>query len=124
MLQYVTNCGQDGYSAPTDVFLDHHLAVVLNRKYRLSIKINASSGQENHKENRNYEGYSNEETILEFHKRPVKRDGVNESDLYDFKVALQRMASGLLRDHISYLPLSSMCEGILSLNSVMFYSFG
>ena len=37
MLGYITNCGKDGYSAASDVFLDHHLIVVLNRKYRQTL---------------------------------------------------------------------------------------
>ena len=34
MVEYISKCGTDGYSASTDVFLDHHLVVVLNRDYR------------------------------------------------------------------------------------------
>ena len=46
MLGYITNCGKDGYSAATDVFLDHHLVVVLNRKYRQTLVKSSSDSYE------------------------------------------------------------------------------
>ena len=46
MLGYITNCGKDGYSAATDVFLDHHLVVVLNRKYRQTLVKSSSDSSE------------------------------------------------------------------------------
>ena len=46
MLGYITNCGKDGYSAASDVFLDHHLVVVLNRKYRQTLVKSSSDSSE------------------------------------------------------------------------------
>ena len=40
--QYISQCGQEVNSDPTEVFLDHHLAVVLNRDYREQLLVNTS----------------------------------------------------------------------------------
>ena len=43
MLQYyISQCGQNVNLDPTEVFLDHHLAVVLNKDYREQFLVNKS----------------------------------------------------------------------------------
>ncbi|XP_063677628.1 uncharacterized protein LOC134813705 [Bolinopsis microptera] len=75
MLGYITNCGNDGYSAAIDVFLDHHLVVVLNIKYRQSVSKNPDDSSEQSKNPDD----SSEQRMNKI-RSIVKRDDDNDDD--------------------------------------------